>query len=145
MGRNFRCFTEDEMELLKKNPYTYKVNKRQLSFTAEFKNIFWSRYQCGDYIQGIFISLGYDPAIIGYSRMYSVARNLQKAVVAGRPFTNGHSERNQIPVQPSKPTSTPAEDSRTISAMQHEVTYLRQQVEFLKKITELDSNKKRSK
>ena len=52
-----------EMALLKENPYTHEVRARQISFTAEFKRIFWVRYQAGEYIPGIFESLGYDPEI----------------------------------------------------------------------------------
>lgn len=143
MKRKRKLFTEYEMEILRQNPYTYKVRQRQLSFTAEFKHIFWNRYQRGEDITAIFESLGYDPEVIGYSRMYSVASNLQKAVDSGREFTSGHSGRSRT--GKSAPNPTPDENSRTVSAMQHEVTYLRQQVEFLKKITELDSRAKRSK
>lgn len=143
MKRKRHLFTEYEMELLRQNPYTYKVRQRQLSFTAEFKHIFWNRYQCGEDITVIFESLGYDPMVVGYSRMYSVASNLRAAVDAGREFTNGHSGRSRA----GRPVSQEAsdKDSPTVSAMQHEMIYLRQQVEFLKKITELGSSTKRSK
>lgn len=143
MKRKRRLFTDYEMELLRQNPYTYKVRQRQLSFTAEFKHIFWNRYQHGEDVTAIFESLEYDPEIIGYSRMYSVVSNLRAAVDAGKEFTSGHSGRKGA-VKPS-PQQKPNENDRTVSAMQHEVIYLRQQVEFLKKITELDSRTKRSK
>ena len=39
-----------EIALLKENPYTHEVRARQISFTAEFKRIFWARYQAGEYI-----------------------------------------------------------------------------------------------
>ena len=68
-----------EMALLKENPYTHEVRARQISFTAEFKRIFWVRYQAGEYIPGIFESLGYDPEILGIARMYSLASNLRNA------------------------------------------------------------------
>lgn len=42
-----------EMALLKENPYTHEVRARQISFTAEFKRIFWVRYQAGEYIPGM--------------------------------------------------------------------------------------------
>lgn len=143
MERKRRLFSEYEMEMLRQNPYTYKVRQRQLSFTAEFKHIFWNRYQRGEDVISIFESLGYNPAVVGYSRMYSVASNLQAAVEAGREFTSGHSGRSRG----GKPVSQAAldKDSQTVAAMQHEVLYLRQQVEFLKKFSELDSSTKRGK
>ena len=36
-------FTEEEMAELRKNPYTYMVTQGQLSFTVEFKELFWRR------------------------------------------------------------------------------------------------------
>lgn len=141
MKRKRRLFTEYEMDVLRQNPYTYQVRQRQLSFTAEFKHILWSRYRRGEDVTAIFESLGYDPEIVGYSRMYSTVANLRSAVNSGREFTNGHSGRSSAGKSGPKPAED--ENSRTVSAMQHEVTYLRQQVDFLKKITELDSRTKR--
>ena len=63
-----------EMASLKENPYTHEVRARQISFTAEFKRIFWVRYQAGEYIPGIFESLGYD------CTYYSLASNSRKCV-----------------------------------------------------------------
>ena len=114
-----------EMALLKENPYTHEVRARQISFTAEFKRIFWVRYQAGEYIPGIFESLGYDSEV------------LRKCVAEGREFTSGYTNRAKSHRRAEK---TPAPDT---SAMQHELTYLRQQVEFLKKITELGGGTQR--
>ena len=47
-----RSFGLYEIALLKENPYTHEVRARQISFTAEFKRIFWARYQAGEYIAG---------------------------------------------------------------------------------------------
>ena len=38
MRRKF--FTEEEMSILRKNPYTYKITPRHIYFTAEFKKEF---------------------------------------------------------------------------------------------------------
>lgn len=117
-----------EIALLKENPYTHEVRARQISFTAEFKRIFWARYQAGEYIPAIFESLGYDQEILGIARMYSLASNLRKCVAEGREFTSGYTNRAKSHKRAEK---MPAPDT---SAMQHELTYLRQQVEFLKKL-----------
>lgn len=126
-----------EIALLKENPYTHEVRARQISFTAEFKRIFWARYQAGEYIPAIFESLGYDPQMLGIARMYSLASNLRKCVAEGREFTSGYTNRAKGRRRAEKKS---APDT---SAMQHELTYLRQQVEFLKKITELGGGTER--
>lgn len=129
--RKSSCFSLYEMAVLKENPYTYEVRQKQISFTAEFKEIFWTRYQTGEYIPGIFESLGYDPNILGIGRMYGLAANLRKCAAEGREFTSGYTKRA------SKETKAARKSEPNTTAMQHELTYLRQQVEFLKKITEL--------
>lgn len=40
-------FTEEEMELLRKNPYTYRVTYNMLLLTVEFKEKFWKLYLQG--------------------------------------------------------------------------------------------------
>ena len=83
-------FSAYEVAVLRQNPYTHEVRQTQISFTSEFKKIFWARYQAGEYIPEIFNSLGYDPNILGIGRMYSLATNLRKCVAAGREFTSGY-------------------------------------------------------
>lgn len=130
-------FSAYEVAVLRQNPYTHEVRQTQISFTSEFKKIFWARYQAGEYIPEIFNSLGYDPNILGIGRMYSLATNLRKCVAAGREFTSGYTRHIS---KEAKASRKPEPDT---SAMQHELIYLRQQVEFLKKITELDGGTKR--
>lgn len=40
-----RTFTEEQIKKLKKNPYTFKLTKNKLYFTAKFKEDFWISYQ----------------------------------------------------------------------------------------------------
>ena len=42
-----REYTTKEVKQLRANPYTYKVTKNKLYFTAEFKEAFWVGYQAG--------------------------------------------------------------------------------------------------
>ena len=65
MKRNRRLFSAYEMELLARNPYTYRVRARQLLFTAEFKRRFWEQYERGGDVQQIFENMGYDPLVAG--------------------------------------------------------------------------------
>lgn len=41
-------FTDEEILLLRQNPYTYSVTTFQLNLTKEFKEIFYSEYQKGE-------------------------------------------------------------------------------------------------
>jgi hypothetical protein len=126
--RKNSSFSAYEIAVLSQNPYTQEVRQKQISFTAEFKEIFWTRYQAGEYIPGIFDSLGYEPNMLGIGRMYSLAANLRKCVAEGREFTSGYTRRT------SRGTKVPQKTGPDTAAMQYELTYLRQQVEFLKKL-----------
>ena len=44
---NWKSFSTEEIATLRSNPYTYKVTDRTISFTVEFKEIFYSRLQEG--------------------------------------------------------------------------------------------------
>ncbi|MFQ9007167.1 MAG: HTH domain-containing protein [Eubacteriales bacterium] len=131
MTRSRKLFSAYEMELLAQNPYTYRVRARQLLFTAKFKRRFWEQYERGGDVQQIFESMGYDPLIVGYTRMHSVPQNLRKVVEAGRPFTDGYSGRGK---HTSETDLHKSRSEQEAAEMQYEIAHLRQHVEFLKKL-----------
>ena len=55
-----RTFTEEQIKKLKKNPYTFKLTKNKLYFTAKFKEDFWISYQAGNAPRKVMHDLGYD-------------------------------------------------------------------------------------
>lgn len=133
-------FTQEQVEQLAANPFTLSVTVHRISFTLEFKNLFLSHYENGESVKDIFVALGYDPNVIGYNRMYSFSNRLLNQIEAGEPLTEG-----SVRKPAEKPVNTdyntmPAQQS--VASMQRELTYLRQQVEFLKKISQLDTTKK---
>lgn len=71
MNRN--RFSEEQMSALAANPYTKAVFPTTLKFTDEFKAEFLRLYNQGCLPREIFVKLGYDPAIIGESRMSNTA------------------------------------------------------------------------
>lgn len=133
-------FTPEQMETLAANPFTYKLSALRISYTLEFKNLFLARYEAGEPVKDIFASLGYDISILGENRMYTFARRISKQAEVGKIPTE------ELPcAKMAKPVNVdyntmPAQQS--VAAMQREIAYLRQQVEFLKKITELGNDKK---
>ena len=137
-------FTPEEIAILAANPFTYKVNALRITYTLEFKNLFLSRYEARDNtIIEIFESFGYDEKILGHSRMYAFACRLANQAEAGKIFSEAPpSVKHEKPINVDYNTM-PAQQS--IAAMQREIAYLRQQLEFVKKIIELDKGIKPSK
>lgn len=133
-------FTPEQVEQLAANPFTLNVTTFRISYTLEFKNLFLSHYEKGEFVKDIFRQLGYDPNVLGDSRMYCFSHKLLKDVEAGKPITEGPAHKPaETPVNTDYNTM-PAQQS--VASMQRELTYLRQQVEFLKKISQLDTTKK---
>ena len=131
-------FTTEQIEILAANPFTFKVTPRHIWFTLEFKNLFLARFDAGETSMEIFISCGYDPDILGDNRIYGFPRTVRKQLASGKPLTEGPARQADKPERIDYNTMPP---QQSVSAMQREITYLRQQVEFLKKITELGNGK----
>ena len=140
MNRN--KFTKREIQLIKNNPYTYAVTESQICYTKEFKEEFWRRYQEGEKPRVIVEALGYDPDMLGQSRINGLQINVQKQANSDEGFTQGKGPGRKRKLQrelydvENKPTE------ETLVKMQHEILYLRQEVEFLKKITSIKDTKK---
>lgn len=52
--RKSNGFCAYERDILRNIRYTLKVSQKQISFTEEFKQIFWEQYQTGECIIDIF-------------------------------------------------------------------------------------------
>ena len=135
-------FSDEEIEVLRSNKYTYSISKKQLYFTREFKEMAWERDQMGIAVKTIFRDAGYDPLMLGRRRMDAFMISLRRSVANGVPFTEGRLHKTRF----KPPISNYGEmtDSKAFTAMQHEIAYLRQEIEFLKKICALGVEKKRS-
>lgn len=133
--RRFSRFTDEEVEILKANPFTIKVDHRHIWFTLEFQNIFLSRYEAGDTETEIFTCLGYDISILGPNRVYGFPRRLYDRLGSGRELTEYNG--NPKAPEPLNVDYNTMPSQQAVSSMQRELTYLRQQVEFLKKIDQI--------
>lgn len=111
-------FTPEQVELLAQNPFTAKVNRRQMPFTLEFKNLFLSRYEEGNSSVEIFMDYGYDPDILGKHRIYGFARCLRETVESGRPPTDDY---------PSAKATSPARIDYNIMPSQLSVSAMQRQ------------------
>lgn len=131
-------YTKKEMKELNANPYTLKVTKNQLSHTAEFKQIFWTKYQAGEAPRKILEDLGYNPKMFEQKRIDSLVQRIKKQALSGNGFTEGYKRAGRLKIV-SNEEFTP----ESFAQMQHEVLYLKQEVEFLKKISKQNNTKRR--
>lgn len=131
-----RKFTQEDMDILKANKYTYGVIPTIISFTSEFKQEFWYRLQQGKRACDIVKELGYDPEMLGHTRIQGIKQIVRSQAKAGA-FKQG----NDAVINSKHPDYSMLTEHQKIHALEHEVLYLRQEIEFLKKIQKSGNQK----
>lgn len=122
-------YTQKQIKDLKSNPYTLQVSDKRIFFTIEFKKIFWKKYQAGMSPRSIFKEMDYNLDYFGQKQIDSIVQRVKKEALAGE-FTEGYSRINRIKINEPSSDITP----QNIKQMQNELLYLRQEVDFLKKV-----------
>ena len=122
-------YTQKQIKELKANPYTLQVDDKRIFFTIEFKKVFWTKYQAGMSPRAIFKELNYNLDYFGQKQIDSIVQRVKKEALAGE-FTEGYQRYKRMKIKEPE-LSNP---EQTLQQMQHEMLYLRQEVEFLKKV-----------
>lgn len=134
-------YTPKQVKELKSNPYTFKVTQNKLYFTIKFKEDFCISYQAGNAPRKILTDFGYNLEYFGQKQIDSIVQRVKKEALSGNGFTEGENRQRRVPMN-----ATLEEDllsPQSIERMQNELLYLRQEVEFLKKIITADNSKKK--
>lgn len=122
-------FTTDEIEILKANPYTHSVSADAIRFKKEFHDQYRRLYMLGHNCTKIFRELGYSIEILGVKRIYS--------------FDSRIKAKSQMTQETMAVTEELAENfvdkDLQLARLQNEVMYLRQELEFIKKIIKADN------
>lgn len=136
-----RTFTEEQIKKLKENPYTFKITRSKLYFTAKFKEDFWISYQAGNAPRKVMKDLGYDLSMFTQKQIDNYVQRIKHEALSGEGFSEGENRQRRIRVNAAdeKELSSP----QSIERMQSELLYLRQEVEFLKKIIIADNSRKK--
>jgi hypothetical protein len=143
--------TKEEVEILKSNTNVRKVSQKTVSYTLEFKEWFWREYNTGKSVPDIFEAAGFDIVMLGEQRMYGFFTTLRRTKERGIPFTDGRDARQVGIVIPPDQHPEPATKKNTTSAsiterdlrkLIHQVNFLTQEIEFIKKIISLSKGEK---
>ena len=125
-------YTPKQIKELKANPYTLNVTKNKLYFTAKFKEDFWISYQAGNAPRKILLDFGYNLEYFGQKQIDYIVQRIKRQALSGNGFTEGENRQKRIPMKATNEEDLSSPQS--IERMQNELLYLRQEVEFLKKI-----------
>ena len=132
-------YTAKEMKLLNANPYTFKVTKSKLYFTIEFKEAFWTAYQAGMAPRKILEDLGYNLEMFGQKQIDSIVQRIKKQAQSEGGFRQGENRTRRKKDELSIPEGTSVESQEALTNILNEVKYLRQEVDFLKKIVKTEN------
>jgi len=127
---SLKKFTREEIEILKNNKYTYSVTENAIRFTAEFKELMFDKLNEGFSASTVLEDCGYDLSILGTERPKGIACHIKEEYKVNGSFHEGRKASSlQCDIESGK-----ISPSKALIKMQVEITYLKQQVEFLKKI-----------
>lgn len=135
MANRGKCFTPEEIKILEANPYTRRVSAGSLSITMGAKQRVLELYETGITSRQIVEALGYDYEILGGQRMKNIVRNTRKEAASPCGLHEGYS---RVPAARMDKEEIEQLDNSAMSyaRLKNEVIYLREEVKFLKKLSQ---------
>lgn len=122
-------YTQKQIRELRSNPYTLQIDDKRIFFTIEFKKTFWTKYQAGMGPRTILKELGYNLEHFGQKQIDSIVQRIKKEAIDGE-FTEGYTRKKRMKIKKTNTEATP----ENLKQMQNELLYLKQEVDFLKKV-----------
>ena len=138
-----KLFTEEQQQLLRQNHYIYCVTEARITLTKEFKQLFMTAYKAGESPRKILEDHGFDIDIIGERRIWSISQHIRTEYKTYGEFHEGYGPRGETANHDApKDTAKPVSEADEIKQLRHEVDYLKQEMEFLKKISSIRTTRK---
>lgn len=136
-----KSFTKEQQQILRQNPYVYSVTATRMQLTKEFKELFLAAYNAGDSPREILVNYGFDISILGERRIWSISYHIRDEYEKYGEFHEGYGRRIASDPQTTKCTQ-PVSEKDEIKQLRSEVNYLKQEMEFLKKISSIKTTRK---
>lgn len=135
-------FTPEQLKILIDCPHIYAVSKKSVSYTKAFKELFWQRYCDGIDPKVVFEEAGIDVKIITRERINGLVKTLRSQSEKGLSFTEGSEptlEADKLfdfPTPPRRANNvySPNLSDTDIANLVNQVSYMSQELAFLKKI-----------
>ena len=132
-------YSEEQINILAQNPYTHSITPYKISFTLEFKEFFMAQvYLPGMTAPKILKAAGYDPKMFSRGTIDKLRMKIlaEAASPDGLQPPRGLSQAEKIKAYAQKDLEH-QRASTSIKELQSKVVHLEQQVEFLKKISNI--------
>ena len=121
-------FTDEQVEELRNNPYVVSMTNKYINYSEEFKELFLVDYQNGMVPRLIFQKYGFDPKVLGDSRMYEFVKRMKKQSERIEGFKNTRIGKSG---RPRTKELTPEEE---ITRLKLKNKILKQENDFLKRV-----------
>ena len=96
MGANY--FSDEQVKELEQNPYVKKVSVKSITYSEEFKELFWTDLQKGMLPRNIFKKYGFDPSLLGPRRTKSFTYRVRKEATRVEGFKDTRSTNSGRPL-----------------------------------------------
>ena len=126
MGVNY--FTDEQLRLLEENPYVVKVSKKSITYSEEFKELYWIDYQNGMQPIEIFKKYGFDPYALGSRRRDNFTDRLKKQAAREDGFKDTRSKNS------GRPSTKELSLEEQLERLKHKNEILQQENDFLKRV-----------
>lgn len=126
MGANY--FSDEQVKELEKNPYVKKVSVKSITYSEEFKELFWTDLQKGMLPRNIFKKYGFDPSLLGPRRTKSFTYRVRKEATRVEGFKD---TRRTDSGRPLARVLTIEED---LERLKQKCEILQQENDFLKRV-----------
>ena len=137
-------FTEEQIQILSRNPYTLNVTSTRIMFTKEAKGKILELANQGKTIVQIMREMGYDPKMLGHHRTKNLIRLIRVEAETREGLHNGYKKRTPKRMTPAEIEEL-GQNPESYARLKAEVIYLREEVEFLKKVSQQVISGKRGK
>ena len=133
MGVNY--FTDEQLRLLEENPYVVKASKKSITYSEEFKELYWIDYQNGMQPIEIFKKYGFDPYALGSRRRDNFTNRLKKQAAREDGFKDTRSKNS------GRPSTKELSLEVQLERLKHKNEVLQQENDFLKRVRFINRKK----
>lgn len=121
-------FTKEQIKEIEENPYVTKVSEKSITYSEEFKILFWEDYSKGETPSSIFRKYGFNTKTIGKTRIDSFTHRIKKEAGRTEGFTDTRKGNSGRP----RTKDLTLEEENEI--LKQKLTILRQENDFLKRV-----------
>lgn len=126
MGVNY--FSDEQVKELEKNPYVKKVSIKSITYSEEFKELFWIDLQNGMTPGNIFRKYGFDPHMLGSSRTNKFTNRVRKEAAREEGFKDTRSTNS------GRPCTKDLTIEEQLERLKQKNKILQQEIDFLKRV-----------